>query len=109
MAVHLTIIKALKTVPASGAVAGTDPAAPIADITTAVPLDVTIGDAAIQFPPGTVAVTMHETEGTAFRYATGNSDVTVPAAPNAHRWTQYMGRLTVGVTAGDWFRTAAAS
>ncbi len=109
MAVHLTIIKNLRPMPATGAPVNNDSVGQIADITTAIPLDVTIGAAAVQFPLGTVAVTMHETEGTAFRYATGDSNVTVPAAPNAHRWTQYMGRLTVGVNAGDWFRTAAAS
>lgn len=104
MAVHITCVKELVAMPIGGA----GHVAQVPNLETATVLEFDIAAAAVAIPAGTVALGISETAGTAFRYAIGGSGVTVPDAPNAHRWTSTMGHVFVGVRGGNYIRTAAA-
>lgn len=108
MAVHLTLVKRAMTLPAVLNQQEIRSQMELPDISTAVGKDITIAAAAFLIPEDVVTIGMFETTGTGFRYALGASDVTVPAAPNAHRWESVIGQLFVGVVPGTYFITAAA-
>lgn len=104
MAVHITCIKEMIEIPIRGA----GQLAQVPNIETATVLEFDIAAAAVEIPTGTVALGIVETDGTAFRYEIGGSGVTVPAAPNAKRWTSTMGQPFIGVRGGRYIITAAA-
>lgn len=105
MAVHVRCVKEMTEIPIRGGAGAT--VAQVPNFETCVVLEFDIGATAVELPAGTVAIQINETGGTAFRWALGGSDVTVPAAPNAHRWIG-PGWETGGARAGRYIRTAAA-
>lgn len=108
MSVHVTLVKRAVTLPATLNNHTIKSQMDLPDLTTATGVDITIAASAYEIPEDVVAIGIYETEGTGFRFAVGESDVSVPDAPDAHRWESSLGQVFFGVTPGSYFITAAA-
>lgn len=77
-------------------------------LNNSIPKDLTIGDS-IDIPAGVVALGLHETTGTEFRFGIVTADtVDLPGAPDSHRWTTSCGELSFAVTGPSVLKTAVA-